>query len=77
MDCVCGMPEGQNYDCERCKLLRMGGVLSRLVARLADRLVELGESPALTKEEVSAFFRISSEETELMLKEFGIDPTST
>ena len=77
MDCVCGMPEGSNEDCERCELLRMGGVLSRLAIRLADRLTELGESPAMTAEEAGALFRQTAEETEKILTDAGIEPIST
>jgi predicted ATPase with chaperone activity len=74
--CACGNPEGTNEECERCALLRMGGVLARLSMRLADRLDELGEEVFLTAEEAGALFRRTAEETETVLNEAGVEPVS-
>lgn len=74
--CVCGHPEGANEECERCELLRMGGVLAQLAMRLADRLEELGEQVELTSEEAGALFRRTAEETEQVLRDNGIEPIS-
>ncbi len=76
MDCVCGNQEGTNDECERCELLRMGGVLARLAMRLADRLTELGESPLVTAEEAGALVRRTAEETEAIFEAAGLLPDS-
>ena len=65
--CACGNPEGTNDECERCELIRMGGVLARFAMRLADRLEELGEEVSMTAEETGALFRRTAEETETVL----------
>lgn len=75
-NCICGNIEGMNAECERCEFIRMGGVLSRLSMRLADRLEQLGERVQLTSEEAGALFRRTAEETEKILMDAGLLPES-
>jgi hypothetical protein len=75
-ECICGNEEGTNEECERCELLRMGGVLSRLAMRLADRLTELGESPLMTAEEAGALVRCPADEMEDHLLSEGVEPVN-
>ena len=71
--CICGHLEATNAECERCELLRMGGVLARLAVRLGDRLEQLGEQVALTSEEVGALFGLPAEDAEQVLQDNGIE----
>ena len=72
--CVCGSAEGTSSDCERCELLRMGGVLAELAIRLANRLEEIGERVELTSDEAGALFRRTAEEAEQVFRDAGIEP---
>jgi len=72
--CVCGQPEGENADCERCEILRMGNTLTQVVIRFGDRLVELGDDPMLTVEELAAMFRQPIECVESAIKSHGLSP---
>ena len=72
--CICGHIEATNTECERCELLRMGGVLARLAMRLADRLEQIGEQVELTSEEAGALFGLPAEDAEHVLQDNGVEP---
>ena len=74
--CICGHIESTNAECERCELLRMGGVLARLAMRLADRLEQLGEQVVLTSDEAGALFGLSAETAEQVLQDNGVEPVT-